>query len=142
MREVVEAVGQKGAKAVPLRLELGDTGSFTAFKASGTGVLDREWKASSVDYLANNAGFLEIALFEQTSEALFDAYVRVLLKGPYFLTQALLRLVSDGGSIVNVTSNSAFRSGISTGAWAYAAMKGAMTTLTSYMPRYGGGMSE
>ena len=30
VREVVEAVEQKGAKAVPLRLELGDTGSFAA----------------------------------------------------------------------------------------------------------------
>jgi NAD(P)-dependent dehydrogenase (short-subunit alcohol dehydrogenase family) len=135
VREVVEAVEQKGAKAVPLRLELGDTGSFAAFKASVTSVLDREWKASSVDYLVNNAGFLQMALFEQTSEDLFDSYVRVLLKGPYFLTQALLPLVSDGGAIVNVTSNSAFRSGTATGASAYAAMKGAMTTLTSYMAK-------
>jgi NAD(P)-dependent dehydrogenase (short-subunit alcohol dehydrogenase family) len=135
VREVVEAVGQKGAKAIPLRLDVGDTASFNAFKSSVVGVLDSEWKASSVDYLVNNAGFLEMALFEQTTEELFDSYVRVLLKGPYFLTQALLPVIADGGSIVNVTSNSAFRSGIAAGASAYAAMKGGMTTLTGYMAK-------
>jgi hypothetical protein len=49
------------------------------------------------------------------------------------LTQVMLPVIADGGSIVNVTSNSAFRSGIAAGASAYAAMKGAMTTLTGYM---------
>jgi NAD(P)-dependent dehydrogenase (short-subunit alcohol dehydrogenase family) len=135
VREVVEAVGQKGAKAVPLCLDLGDSGSFIAFKEAAVAALDSEWKASSFDYLVNNAGFLEMALFEQTTEALFDAYVRVLLKGPYFLTQAMLPVIADGGSIVNVTSNSAFKSGIAAGASAYAAMKGGMTTLTGYMAK-------
>jgi NAD(P)-dependent dehydrogenase (short-subunit alcohol dehydrogenase family) len=135
VRDVVAAVRQKGANAVPLRLDVGATAGFIAFKEQMIAVLDREWKASSFDYLVNNAGFLQMALFEQTTEELFDAYVRVLLKGPYFLTQALLPLMADGGSIVNVTSNSAFRSGIAAGASAYAAMKGAMTTLTGYMAK-------
>jgi NAD(P)-dependent dehydrogenase (short-subunit alcohol dehydrogenase family) len=68
-------------------------------------VLDSEWKASSFDYLVNNAGFLQMALFEDTTEELFDTYMRVLFKGPYFLTQALLPVLAYGGAIVNVTSN-------------------------------------
>lgn len=135
IRDVVAAVEQAGAKAVPLRLDVGDTASFSDFKGTVVDLLESEWKAPSFDYLVNNAGFLELAMFEQTSEALFDSYVRVLLKGPYFLTQALLPVIADGGSIVNVTSNSAFRTGVSAGASAYAAMKGAMTTLTGYMAK-------
>ena len=44
-----------------------------------------------------------MAMFEDTSEELFDAYTRVILKGPYFLTQALLPMLEDGGAIVNTT---------------------------------------
>ena len=135
VRDVVEAVRQRGAKAVPLRLDVGESASFIAFREEVIAALNSEWKVSSFDYLVNNAGFLQIALFEDTTEELFDAYVRVLLKGPYFLTQAMLPAIADGGSIVNVTSNSAFRSGIAAGASAYAAMKGAMTTLTGYMAK-------
>jgi NAD(P)-dependent dehydrogenase (short-subunit alcohol dehydrogenase family) len=40
-------------------------------------------------------------MFEDTSEELFDKFVRVLLKGPYFLTQTLLPLLTDGAAIVN-----------------------------------------
>ena len=133
VRDVVEAVRQRGAKAVPLRLDVGDSAGFIAFKDEVIAVLDREWKAASFDYLVNNAGFLQMALFEDTTEELFDAYMRVLFKGPYFLTQALLPVLADGGAIVNVTSNSIFLSGMGAGASAYASMKGGLTTLTRYM---------
>jgi len=135
VRDVVEAVRQKGAKAVPLRLDVGKSASFIAFRDEVTAVLDSEWKAPSFDYLVNNAGFLQMALFEDTTEELFDAYVRVLFKGPYFLTQALLPVLAEGGAIVNVTSNSIFQNGLAVGYSAYASMKGALTTLTSYMAK-------
>src|ERR1700737_1539663 len=130
VRDVVEAVRQRGAKAVPLRLDLGESAGFIAFRDEVTAVMDSEWNAHSFDYLVNNAGFLQMALFEDTTEELFDAYMRVLFKGPYFLTQALLPALADGGSIVNVTSNSAFRSGIAAGASPQSAIKRALTTLT------------
>ena len=53
-----------------------------------------------------------MSLFEDTTEDLFDQFMRVLLKGPYFLTQALLPLLADGGAIVNVSSNSALPAGL------------------------------
>jgi NAD(P)-dependent dehydrogenase (short-subunit alcohol dehydrogenase family) len=135
VRDVVEAVRQKGAKAVPLRLDVGESAGFAAFRDEVAAVLEREWKASSFDYLVNNAGFLQIALFEDTTEELFDAYMRVLFKGPYFLTQALLPVVADGGAIVNVTSNSISLAGMDAGVSAYASMKGGLTTLTRYMAK-------
>jgi NAD(P)-dependent dehydrogenase (short-subunit alcohol dehydrogenase family) len=135
VRDVVEAVRQKGAKAVALRLDIGESAGFIAFKNEVIAALNSEWKASSFDYLVNNAGFLQMALFEDTTEELFDAYVRVLFKGPYFLTQALLPVLADGSAIVNVTSNSIFQSGMAAGASAYASMKGGLTTLTRYMAK-------
>jgi NAD(P)-dependent dehydrogenase (short-subunit alcohol dehydrogenase family) len=135
VRDVVEAVRQKGAKAVPLRLDVGESAGFVAFRDEVSAVLDSEWKAHSFDYLVNNAGFLQMAFFEDTTEELFDAYMRVLFKGPYFLTQALLPVLADGGAIVNVTSNSIFQNGLASGFFAYASMKGGLTVLTSYMAK-------
>jgi NAD(P)-dependent dehydrogenase (short-subunit alcohol dehydrogenase family) len=135
VRDVVEAVRQRDAKAVPLRLDVGESANFIAFRDEVIAALDSEWKASSFDYLVNNAGFLQMAPFEDTTEELFDACMRVLFKGPYFLTQALLPVLADGGAIVNVTSNSIFQSGMATGASAYASMKGGLTTLTRYMAK-------
>ena len=58
VRDVVEAVRQKGAKAVPLRLDIGESAGFIAFKNQVVAALYSEWNASSFDYLVNNAGFL------------------------------------------------------------------------------------
>src|SRR5258708_1499574 len=127
VRDVVETVRQRGAKAVPLRLDVGESASFVAFRDEVIAALDSEWKATSFDYLVNNAGFLQIALFEDTTEELFDAYMRVLFKGPYFLTQALLPVLADSGAIVNVTSNSIFQSAMAAGASPYASIKGGVT---------------
>jgi NAD(P)-dependent dehydrogenase (short-subunit alcohol dehydrogenase family) len=133
VREVVAAVRDKGALAVPLRLDVGVTSGFDVFRDELVRALDREWKARTFDYLVNNAGFLQIAPLQETTEELFDSYVRVLLKGPFFLTQGLLPILADGGAIVNVTSNSVFRSGMAPGVSAYASVKGGLETLTRYM---------
>ena len=55
--------------------------------------------------------------------------MRVLLKGPYFLTQTLLPLLADGGSVVNTSSN-VTSSGLQPGYSAYAAVKGGLDVLT------------
>lgn len=135
VRDVVEAVAQKGALAVPLRLDVGQSAGFAGFRDEVTMALAREWNATGFDYLVNNAGFGQMALFENTTEELFDSFMRVLLKGPYFLTQALLPLLADGGAIVNVTSNSTVQSGMEPGYSAYASMKGGLTVLTRYMAK-------
>jgi NAD(P)-dependent dehydrogenase (short-subunit alcohol dehydrogenase family) len=133
-RRLAETVAQVGAKAVPLRLDIGN-GGFAAFRDSVTATLAREWQAERFDYLVNNAGFGAMAMFEDTTEALFDQFMGVILKGPYFLTQALLPRLADGGAIVNVTSSSAMPGGIEPGFSAYATMKGGLDTLTRYLAK-------
>jgi NAD(P)-dependent dehydrogenase (short-subunit alcohol dehydrogenase family) len=76
-----------------------------------------------------------MALFADTTEELYDRFHRVILKGPYFLTQRLLPLLADGGAIVNVTSNSALTTGLEAGYSAYACMKGGLAVLTRYMAK-------
>ncbi|MEZ6023631.1 MAG: SDR family oxidoreductase [Hyphomonadaceae bacterium] len=129
-RETAAAVAQRGAKAVPLHLDLGRSDSFADFRTRVAAALKSELHGEGLDYLVNNAGFGQMAMFADTSEELYDTFARVILKGPYFLTQTLLPLIKDGGAIVNVASNSAMTTGLTPGYSAYATMKGGLITLT------------
>jgi NAD(P)-dependent dehydrogenase (short-subunit alcohol dehydrogenase family) len=57
----------------------------------------------------------------------------VHLKGPYFLTQALLPLLNDGGRIVSVSSG--LTRFALPGYAAYSAMKGGVEVLTRYLAK-------
>jgi NAD(P)-dependent dehydrogenase (short-subunit alcohol dehydrogenase family) len=133
--ETVRTIESLGGSAVALPLNVGRSETFTEFKADVIETLQRKWNTSSIHYLVNNAGFGQMAMFEDTTEELFDEFMRVLFKGPYFLTQALLPLIEDGGAIVNTGSNSALINGLEPGYSAYASMKGAIVVLTRYMAK-------
>ncbi|WP_326810491.1 SDR family NAD(P)-dependent oxidoreductase [Streptomyces scopuliridis] len=107
--ETAAAIEKEGGTAVALALDVGETGTFAAFRDTVAGVLRDTWQRDSFDYLVNNAGFAQTSLIEDTTEETFDRLVRVLLKGPYFLTQKLLPLMADGGAVVNTSSNAAVR---------------------------------
>lgn len=91
------------------------------------------WGRAHFDHLVNNAGMGVYAAFAETTEAQFDELMNVHFKGPFFLTQALLPLMADGGRILNVSSGLA-RFALP-GYAAYAAMKGAMEVLTRYQAK-------
>jgi NAD(P)-dependent dehydrogenase (short-subunit alcohol dehydrogenase family) len=133
--DTVASIEQEGGIAVALPLDLGRTETFPAFREAVEAALRDTWNRDSFDVLVNNAGFAQTSMFQDTSEELFDKFVRVLLKGPYFLTQTLLPLLADGGAIVNVTSNSAQESGLTPGYSAYGTMKGGLAVLTRYLAK-------
>ncbi|MGW4445485.1 SDR family NAD(P)-dependent oxidoreductase [Streptomyces sp. NPDC004682] len=132
--DTVAAVEKEGGTAVALPLDLGASGTFDAFRDTVTGVLRDTWRRDTFDHLVNNAGLAHSALIEDMTEDTFDLLARVLLKGPYFLTQRLLPLMADGGAIVN-TSSMAADSSPEPGYSAYAAMKGGLNVLTRYMAK-------
>lgn len=129
-RETVAAIEADGGEAVALPLDTGRTDTFAAFADQVAHQLDERWGRTTFDLLANNAGFGQMAMFEDTTEEIFDRVGDVILKGPYFLTQHLLPLMADGGAIVNTTSTSALVSGMTRGYSAYATMKGALAVFT------------
>lgn len=128
---VVKEIGAAGGKAVALKLDVSDTGSFAAFRTSLSNALHATWQRDSFDGLVNNAGFGDFAAIELLTEARFDALLDVHLKGPLFLTQALLPMLADGGYIINMTS--ATTRVATPGAAPYAAFKGGLDVLTRYM---------
>lgn len=130
---VVREIEQKGVKAVALPLNVAESDTFTAFANEVRQQLKHVWQRDDFDYLLNNAGIGINAPFTDISEAQFDELVNIHLKGPFFLTQHLLKLMKDGGRILNVSSG--LTRFALPGYSAYAAMKGAMEVLTRYQAK-------
>ncbi|MET0293003.1 MAG: SDR family oxidoreductase [Steroidobacteraceae bacterium] len=133
--QLSSAVARFGRKAIPLQLDLGRSDNFASFRDQVGQTLEREWRTDCFHHLVNNAGMAAMAMFSETTETQFDHLMRVLLKGPYFLTQSLLPLLAEEGAIVNVTSSSTLPTSVSPGFSAYASMKGGLTTLTRYLAK-------
>lgn len=133
--QTVTAIESAGGKVVALPLDVGQSETFASFRDAVARELKNRWQKNTFTYLVNNAGFGEMAMFEDTTEELFDKFIRVILKGPYFITQKLLPMLEDGGAIVNTTSNSALVTGLSEGYSAYASAKGGLIVLSRYMAK-------
>jgi NAD(P)-dependent dehydrogenase (short-subunit alcohol dehydrogenase family) len=130
---VVAEIEALGRRAVALQLDVADSSSFAAFAAQVRQALDAQWQRKHFNFLVNNAGTGTHASLMETTEAQFDALVNIHFKGVFFLTQALLPLMADGGRIVNV-STGLTRFALP-GYAAYASMKGAVEVLTRYMAK-------
>ena len=135
--ETVERIEKDGGTAVALPLDVARTETLADFRSAVEQVLRERWGRTSFDFLVNNAGVGQMPVpFEETTEELFDQMLGVHLKGPYLLTQTLLPLIADGGSIVYTTSTSALPSAHpEPGYSVYASMKGAQIVLTRYLAK-------
>jgi NAD(P)-dependent dehydrogenase (short-subunit alcohol dehydrogenase family) len=131
--QVVREIEAEGGKAVALALDVGQVASFAGFRAQVAAALKSTWGRDRFDALVNNAGYGLFNPIETVTEAEFDGLLNVHLKGPFFLTQALLPLMADGGHIVNLTS--ATTRVATPGAAPYAAFKGGLEVLTRYMAK-------
>ncbi|WP_304309439.1 SDR family NAD(P)-dependent oxidoreductase [Pseudacidovorax intermedius] len=130
---VVREVQALGRRAVALPLDVSRADTFAGFAAAVRETLAATWGRTQFDILLNNAGMGVHASFEATTEAQFDELMATHLKGPFFLTQALLPLLADGGNVLNVSSGLARFS--LPGYAAYAAMKGGIEVLTRYLAK-------
>ncbi|RYZ88638.1 MAG: SDR family oxidoreductase [Proteobacteria bacterium] len=132
-QNVVTEIEEKGGSAFALKLDVSQLTSFPDFISELQKRLKSEWSVEKIDHLFNNAGVGGYSLIENVSEQEFDLMMNVHLKGPFFLTKALLPLIQDGGHIVNMSSATtrvAFP-----GCAPYASMKGAVNVLTRYLAK-------
>jgi len=131
--KVVATIEAEGGKAAALRLDVADSTSFSGFREKVREVLSSGWNRTEFDSLVNNAGYGLYNPIATVTEEEFDGLFRVHLKGPFFLTQALLPLMADGGHIINVASAT---SRVATaGVAPYASFKGGLEVLTRYMAK-------
>lgn len=130
---VVTSIASAGGRALALRLDVGNAQSFPAFRDAVTTALQAHFNRQDFDFLVNNAGYGLFSPIARVTEEQFDGLFNVHLKGPFFLTQALLPLMADGGHIVNMTS--ATTRVATAGVAPYASFKGGLEVLTRYMAK-------
>jgi NAD(P)-dependent dehydrogenase (short-subunit alcohol dehydrogenase family) len=131
--KVVAAIVAQGGAAVALKLDVSQSGTFCAFRDAVSGALAERFGQTRFDSLVNNAGYGLYNPIETVTQDEFDGLYNVHLKGPFFLTQALLPLIKDGGQIVNITSATARVA--TAGVAPYAAFKGGLDVLRRYMAK-------
>lgn len=85
---------------------------------------------NTIDILVNVAGgIMGRKLLQDIDEPFWDAVMNVNVKSVFLATQAVVQHMTNGGAIVNFSSQAA-RDGGGFGAIAYASAKGAVLTLT------------
>jgi NAD(P)-dependent dehydrogenase (short-subunit alcohol dehydrogenase family) len=128
---VVEEIRALGRSAVALPLDVGDVASLDGFAGAVGDALRTVWDRDTFDFLVNNGGMSRGGMVADVSEEDVDALIDVHFKGVLFLTQKLLPLIADGGSIVNLSS------GLTRLTFpqraVYGSVKGAVEVLTRYM---------
>jgi NAD(P)-dependent dehydrogenase (short-subunit alcohol dehydrogenase family) len=130
---VVKEVEKLGRKAVALQLNTGEVKRFGSFFEELKEALKVTFDAERFDFLINNAGSGVHAVFAETTEEQFDLLLNVHFKGVFFMTQKALPMLNDGGRIINISTGLTRFS--NPGYGAYAAMKGAIETLTHYQAK-------
>jgi NAD(P)-dependent dehydrogenase (short-subunit alcohol dehydrogenase family) len=127
---VVDEIKAMGKKAKAIQLNVTDSKNFDAFVDMVKSTLTNDFESEHLFALVNNAGIGAYTSIAETSEEVFDAMVSIHLKAPYFMTQKLLPIISDSGSIVNISS------GLTRFSYSnyapYAIMKAAIESLTRY----------
>lgn len=124
--KVVEGIRASGGRADFLVADL--DGSVQA--SQNLAERARETLSGRIDILVNNAGIYPAAATTTTDEKTFDQVYAVNVKAPFFLTAAVVPVMTEagGGVIINLGSWIA-RLGVPVGAL-YSSTKGAMETLT------------
>ena len=136
--EVLQEIQAMGQRAAMLRLNMEDITGFDAFVLELQKLLKSKFDTANLDFLINNAGLaVNSPSFAETTEEQFDQLLNVSFKGVFFLTQKMLPILADGGSIVNISSG--LTRVASPGRGAYASMKAAVETLTRYIAKELGG---
>ena len=120
--------------AVALRLTVGDLDSYPAFVAALREVLRDRFGREDFDFLVNNAGVGRGGKIADFPVEAFDEMINVHFRGVFFLTQALLPVIADGGRIINLSTGLARFTGEGVYA-AYGSIKGAVEVFTRYLAR-------
>ena len=131
--EVVNDIISLGQKAKAFQLDTSNTKNFPGFVATLSDYLAQQYGKSNFDFLVNNAGTGVYGSVTDTTEEAFDSMMNIHFKGVYFITQKLLPLINDGGTIINISSGLTRITFPNVSA--YASMKGAIETYTKCLAK-------
>ncbi len=102
--EVVASIEKDGGRAFAVGAELGVTGDVhELFLGLEQGLKERTG-TTDLDILVNNAGVMGGVAPEDTTPEQFDRLVAVNAKAPFFIIQRALKIMPNGGRVINISS--------------------------------------
>ena len=121
-KEVVTVIQAKGGKALAYRADMSQSADARRL------VVDTVKQFNRLDILVNNAGKFMPKPLDETTEADFDSVIALNAKGPYFAMQEAVKVLKEGGRIVNISTGGTHLS--FPGATAYLGSKAALEQYT------------
>lgn len=125
---VVKEITSLGSEAFSVQVDVSDSKSVAKMFET----IKTRWQ--KLDILVNNAGVLGFVAFEQMTEEEWDKVLDVNLKGQFLCSKAAVKLMGQGGKIINIASIASGGVGIGFSQIAhYTASKGGVVALTENM---------
>jgi NAD(P)-dependent dehydrogenase (short-subunit alcohol dehydrogenase family) len=100
----VAAIASEGGQAFAIEAKLGEPGAIDALVAALAADLQRRTGSGRLDILVNNVGGGPYGTIATTTPHEYDWTFAQNVRSPFFLTQALLPRLNDGGRIINISS--------------------------------------
>lgn len=126
--EAVAAIEQAGGHAFALKVELLDASTIAPLFEQLDAEMTKRYGSKTIDIVVNNAGGSGFGGLETATLESFDAMFGVFVRAPFFIVQAALSRLADGGRVINVSS--AFATRPSPMASMYSMAKGSINTFT------------
>jgi len=128
LEKAVSEIGKFGGPVVPVQADISKIGEIKNL----VGRTVKEF--GKIDFLFNNAGIIRRSSSEDFSEKDWDETININLKGPFFLAQAVAKVMISQkrkGKIINTSSLIAVQGGKRVPS--YAASKGGLNQVTKSM---------
>ncbi len=132
-KEVITSIEIIGQRAKAFQYDANNPESSKYLIQNIEAYLKDTYGTPKFDFLINNAGTGVFNLIPDTTEEQFDNMMNIHLKSSYFLTQAALPYINEGGRIINISSGLTRFS--LPGMSAYAMMKGGIEVFTRYLAK-------
>ena len=131
--EVVSLISDMGQKAIALQLDVSEYTQYEPFFKSLSESLEEKFNTSTIDYLINNAGTISPAPFTSATIDEFKDMIHIHLMAPFFITQNAIKVMNNGGGIVNISTG--LTRFTTPGFASYASMKGGLEVLSKYQAK-------
>lgn len=105
--QLVGEIQANGGRAFVVQADLRDVAGLSSLYETVTHGFQLETQRRQLDFLINNAGAGASQPLMQVTPEYFDEECEILFRGTFFMCQLACEHLSDGGRIVNISSNAA-----------------------------------
>jgi 3-oxoacyl-[acyl-carrier protein] reductase len=103
-QQTIASITANGGQAFAVQAKLGAAGANEALISALDTELRRRTGQGGLDILVNNIGGGDYGTIATTTPESFDTTFQNNVRVPFFLTQALLPRLNDGGRVINISS--------------------------------------